>query len=46
MTARLSSRPPRPRPRPQPVQDHTYTLPHVVEVPRPVGPDTFDETVW
>jgi hypothetical protein len=42
----MTSRLPRPRPRPEPVEDHTYTLPHVVEIPRPVGPDTFDASVW
>ncbi len=25
---------------------HTYAPPHVVERPRPLGPDTFDDSVW
>jgi hypothetical protein len=25
---------------------HEYSPPHVVETPRPVGPDTFDPSVW
>jgi hypothetical protein len=40
------TRPPGPATPPRPVDDHTYTLPHVIELPRPVGPSTFDASVW
>jgi len=46
MRPAMSSRPPRATPRPGPVESHTFAPPHVVELPRPVGPDAFDASVW
>jgi hypothetical protein len=40
------TRPPQPGPHPRPTDAHTYTLPHVIEQPRPVGPATFDPSIW
>ena len=42
----LTPRPPRAPAPPRPVEGHTYAPPHVVELPRPIGPGTFDDSVW
>lgn len=36
----------RPNRRSRPVEDHEYTLPEVAEIPRVIGPETIDESVW